>query len=83
MEKSIRKLISSLSQGDDGKLNGGFGHIRGGANLDTLMKVSNDGPVTCTTNPQFCQGQNTNCNNQGACDGSGNSHCSNTGVCFA
>jgi len=81
MEKSIRKLVGTLEQANDGKLTGGFGHVKGGVSVSVLP--TNSMTQSCNNGWDLnCQGSNFDCTNSVQCSGAQNSHtCSNSGLC--
>ncbi len=63
MKKNLENLVQKLQQGSTGKLEGGFGSIKGGMSMQKLANNSGD-----CTNKVSCSGTNSNtCTNSGDC----------------
>lgn len=84
MKKTLKTLLASLQEKNDGTLNGGFASIKGGFSLSAVALNS----LTTCNNSGTCSSTNTfNCVNSGDCrtstnDASSHGGCSNTGACF-
>jgi hypothetical protein len=80
MKKTLKDLVAKLQETADGKVNGGFGSIRGGR--EALVGVNSQNCV----NEGTCSGTNENvCVNKFKCGDSTNKtrNCSNEFSCFA
>ncbi len=91
MKKSIKTLIQKLKENPEGKIEGGFIGIKGGAALKFMDKSTNaPNPMICTnttgcSNSTACEGSNQTeaCTNSGDCSDADNTYtCTNSGRCL-
>jgi hypothetical protein len=79
MKKDLKNLMRRLSESPEGKMQGGFGSIRGG--VESILSTNQ---TKCTNSR--CSGTNENiCTNQVDCENATNksTSCSNEAYCFA